>query len=83
MQGVPESQQAAALVINIIQTAHALDRQVIAEGVETMDQLDFLREHGCDFAQGFVLAHPATVHEVSDVLAARQPAEPWLQTAAS
>lgn len=83
MQEVPDSQQAAALVTHIIQTAHALDKQVIAEGVETMEQLDFLRERGCDFAQGFVLAHPATVHEVSDVLAARQPAEPWLQSAAS
>jgi EAL domain-containing protein (putative c-di-GMP-specific phosphodiesterase class I) len=83
MQEVPESEPAATLVASIIQAAHALDKQVIAEGVETMDQLDFLRERGCDFAQGFVLAHPSTAAEVSNVLAARQPAEPWLQSAAS
>jgi diguanylate cyclase (GGDEF)-like protein len=83
MQEVPDSQEACTLVSNIIQMAHALDRQVIAEGVETLDQLDFLRDRGCDFAQGFVLAHPSTVAEVSDVLAARQPAEPWAQSAAS
>jgi EAL domain-containing protein (putative c-di-GMP-specific phosphodiesterase class I) len=83
MQEVPESQQASTLVATIIHMAHALDKQVIAEGVETMEQLDFLRERGCDIAQGFVLARPATVAEVSDLLAARQPAEPWMQSAAS
>jgi EAL domain-containing protein (putative c-di-GMP-specific phosphodiesterase class I) len=56
---------------------------VIAEGVETLDQLDFLRERGCDIAQGFVLAHPSTVAEVTELLGARQPAEPWAQSAAS
>jgi len=83
MEEVPDDPEAATLVSAIIQMAHALDRQVIAEGVETLEQLDFLRERGCDVAQGFVLARPSTVAEVSDVLAARQPAEPWLQTAAS
>ena len=83
MQEVPESLQAATLAATIIHMAHALDKQVIAEGVETLDQLDFLRERGCDVAQGYVLARPATVAEVSDLLAARQPAEPWVQSAAS
>jgi EAL domain-containing protein (putative c-di-GMP-specific phosphodiesterase class I) len=82
MQEVPESLQAATLAATIIHMAHALDKQVIAEGVETLEQLDFLRERGCDIAQGFVLARPTTVAEVSDLLAARQPAEPWLQRAA-
>jgi len=82
MQEVPESLQAATLAATIIHMAHALDKQVIAEGVETLEQLDFLRERGCDIAQGFVLARPSTVAEVSDLLAARQPAEPWLQSAA-
>ena len=83
MREVPEDAQAATLVSTIIHMAHALDKQVIAEGVETMEQLDFLRERGCDIAQGYVLSHPSTVAEVSEVLAARLPAEPWLQSAAS
>jgi diguanylate cyclase (GGDEF)-like protein len=83
MQEVPESLQASTLAATIIHMAHALDKQVIAEGVETLDQLDFLRERGCDIAQGFVLAHPSTVAEVTELLAARQPAEPWAQSAAS
>jgi EAL domain-containing protein (putative c-di-GMP-specific phosphodiesterase class I) len=82
MQYVPESQQAATLASTIIHMAHALDKQVIAEGVETLEQLDFLREHGCDIAQGYVLARPGTVLEVTDLLAARKPAEAWQQRAA-
>jgi diguanylate cyclase (GGDEF)-like protein len=82
MQYVPESQQAATLASTIIHMAHALDKQVIAEGVETLEQLDFLREHGCDFAQGYVLARPGTVSEVTDLLAARKPADAWQQRVA-
>ncbi|HEY6452970.1 MAG TPA: EAL domain-containing protein [Steroidobacteraceae bacterium] len=79
---VPESLQAATLASTIIHMAHALDKQVIAEGVETLEQLDFLRERGCDIAQGFVLAHPSTVAEVGDLLAARRPADSCAQRAA-
>ncbi len=82
MQEVPDSLQAATLAATIIHMAHALEKQVIAEGVETLEQLEFLRERGCDIAQGFVLARPSTVSEISDLLAARQPAEPWVQRAA-
>jgi diguanylate cyclase (GGDEF)-like protein len=82
MQEVPESIQAATLASTIIHMAHALDKQVIAEGVETLDQLEFLRERGCDIAQGYVLARPGTASEVTDLLAARRPAEPCLQRAA-
>jgi diguanylate cyclase (GGDEF)-like protein len=81
MQEVPESLQAATLTATMIHMAHALDKQVIAEGVETLEQLDFLRERGCDVAQGFVLARPSTVKEITELLAARQPAEPWADRA--
>ncbi|MBK1636005.1 GGDEF domain-containing phosphodiesterase [Rhodovulum adriaticum] len=43
---------------SMIDLAHALDMQVVAEGVETQGQLDFLHKTGCDLAQGYLLGKP-------------------------
>ncbi|MEC4896117.1 MAG: EAL domain-containing protein [Oscillatoria sp. PMC 1051.18] len=48
----------AAIAIAIVQMAHKLNFKVIAEGVETQAELDFLREHDCDEIQGYFLSHP-------------------------
>ncbi len=47
-----------AITTTIITMAHSLGLSVIAEGVETQAQLDFLREHGCDEIQGYWLSQP-------------------------
>ena len=47
-----------AITRAMISLAHSLNLQVIAEGVETRDQLDFLQDEHCDRAQGFYIAHP-------------------------
>jgi EAL domain-containing protein (putative c-di-GMP-specific phosphodiesterase class I) len=44
----------AAMVPAIIAVARSLRLRVVGEGVETPDQLDFLRRHGCDDYQGFL-----------------------------
>jgi diguanylate cyclase (GGDEF)-like protein len=59
---------AAALASSIIVMAHAVGKKVIAEGVETVEQLEFLRERGCDVAQGYYLARPLPVAAMSDML---------------
>lgn len=43
-----------------IMLARNLELEVIAEGVETVEQLEFLKRHGCYFVQGYLLAHPMT-----------------------
>jgi diguanylate cyclase (GGDEF)-like protein len=48
----------AAIVDAIIQMAHSLQLEVVAEGVESEEQLDFLRRHGCDQGQGHLFSDP-------------------------
>jgi EAL domain-containing protein (putative c-di-GMP-specific phosphodiesterase class I) len=52
----------------IIALAHGLKLKVVAEGVETADQLKFLRAHHCDSAQGYFLHRPLPEAEVTQVL---------------
>ena len=58
LEEVPQNPASATLVETIVVMAHALGKRVVAEGVETVEQLDFLRERRCDIAQGFYLARP-------------------------
>jgi len=62
---------AATLASTIIVMAHSLGKQVIAEGVETSEQLDYLRERGCDGAQGYFMAQPLSAADMTDLLTGR------------
>ena len=68
IEEVADNTTAATLVETMITMAHALGKQVVAEGVETMSQLEFLRAHRCDYAQGFYLARPATAADITALL---------------
>lgn len=58
----------AAIVTTIIQMAHSLKLEVVAEGVESQEQLDFLREQDCDYAQGHLFGDPVTGDELCAML---------------
>jgi len=71
LEEVPQNPASATLVETIIVMAHALGKRVVAEGIETADQLEFLRERRCDIAQGFYLARPLSSQIVTELLQAR------------
>ncbi len=56
---IGRSPSGGAIAAAIIGLAHSLRKRVTAEGVETHEQLEFLRERGCDAVQGYLLARPA------------------------
>ncbi len=58
VDGLPHGEQDGQIARAIIAMAHSLNLTVIAEGVETLAQLDFLRGHACDEVQGFLLGRP-------------------------
>ena len=60
----------AAIVSAIITMAHSLGLKTIAEGVETREQLEFLRVKGCDFAQGYYFSAPQSAEEITELLEA-------------
>jgi len=60
-----------AIITAIISMAHSLDLEVVAEGVETEQQLNFLKQHGCDLMQGYYFGVPTPTSEISKFLAVR------------
>jgi EAL domain-containing protein (putative c-di-GMP-specific phosphodiesterase class I) len=70
---VPQNDPAGALVESVITMAHTLGKRVTAEGVETGEQLDFLRTRGCDSAQGFYLARPMSAAALTEILESHRP----------
>jgi EAL domain-containing protein (putative c-di-GMP-specific phosphodiesterase class I)/CheY-like chemotaxis protein len=58
----------AAIVVAIITMAHSLGLNVIAEGVETQGQLEYLRSHGCDEMQGYFFSRPVPVGDFEQML---------------
>jgi len=76
IQDVPRSPQDMEIVQAIIIMAHTLHLQVITEGVETLDQYQFLAQQGCDFVQGYLLSRPLPLGELRPLLKELDQREP-------
>ena len=71
VRDIPNNQDDMALVSAIIAMSHGLGKKVVAEGVETEAQLDFLRELGCDSIQGFLYSRPVPIEVMSQLIGQR------------
>jgi EAL domain-containing protein (putative c-di-GMP-specific phosphodiesterase class I) len=65
MQGIPDNPSDVSICEAIIHMARALGLTVIAEGVETEAQRDFLLGHGATFAQGYLFARPLPAESIA------------------
>ncbi|PYC13121.1 putative bifunctional diguanylate cyclase/phosphodiesterase [Pseudomonas mosselii] len=68
IQDVPGSQKDQEIVQAIIIMAHTLHLKVVTEGVETVEQHEFLASHGCDYLQGYLLSRPVPLAELRPIL---------------
>jgi predicted signal transduction protein with EAL and GGDEF domain/FixJ family two-component response regulator len=68
ISGLPQDLENAAITRAIIAMAHGLKMIVVAEGVETGEQLLLLQEFGCDLVQGYHLGHPAPQDTITHML---------------
>jgi EAL domain-containing protein (putative c-di-GMP-specific phosphodiesterase class I) len=68
IRDVPGDQDDVAITRAVVAMAHSLRLTVVAEGVETEEQLAFLRQIGCDQMQGFLFSRPVDVAEFEAML---------------
>jgi len=67
VKGLPSDAHSRALVNTIVNMAKSLDLLTVAEGVETLEQLRFLQNLGCDFVQGYLLSRPVTAEAIANL----------------
>ncbi len=67
--------QSGAIVRAVIGLGHGLEMSIVAEGVETQEQLSFLAEQGCDAVQGYFIGKPLPIEQY-DALVGRAPSDP-------
>ena len=72
INGIPHNQDGMEIATAIVALGHTLGLKVMAEGVETPEQLAFLRKTGCDTYQGFIKIGPVPTAEFAELLRGQQ-----------
>ncbi len=68
IRGVPNNPDDAAITSSFIALSHQLGIEVVAEGVETAEQVQYLSEQNCDLIQGYFLSHPLPAEKIKSQL---------------
>lgn len=68
VKDIPESGDDMAITAAIIAMGHQLNLEIVAEGVETEEQLAFLHRHDCDFVQGYLFSKPIPAADLEQML---------------
>jgi len=71
IKDIPEDEEDMSISIAIIALAKSLKLDVIAEGVETEEQKEFLLENGCEHIQGYLFAKPMPADQIRNMLLKR------------
>jgi diguanylate cyclase (GGDEF)-like protein len=72
VKDIPENKENMALTRAIIAMAHSLSLKVVAEGVETVEQMDFLRRHCCAIVQGYHVSRPLSAPDMLSFMCERK-----------
>ncbi len=75
IRDIPGNEDDISIVRSIIALAKSMRLDVLAEGVETDDQIDFLNDEGCRLVQGYIFSHPKPASEIPEL------ASYWVQSA--
>ena len=79
VRNIPDDPTDMEIASAVITLARSLKLKVLAEGVETPAQLEFLRERGCDLLQGYLFSKPVPAEQVTALLRAGEPLGPEAQ----
>jgi len=63
-----QSKEDTAIIRAIIAMVHGLELEVVAEGVETQSQMDFLKDQRCDEIQGYLISRPVPAAQFAELL---------------
>ena len=64
IKGLPNNQNDLAITSAVIALGHNLGLEVVAEGVETAEQMQYLADHDCDLVQGYFLSRPLPASKI-------------------
>jgi len=67
MRNIPDDSNNTAITAAIISMGHSLGMRVVAEGIETLPQLQYLRQHACDEAQGFLFSEALPPEQLGEI----------------